>query len=55
MKMNIELSEEAESRIRSQAELQGQDVSDYVVELIERWLSRQEELEGRGESSLGSE
>lgn len=42
MKIDLELSEEAEARIRKQAEMRGQDVSGYALELIERWLVRQE-------------
>lgn len=42
MKLDIELTEEAEERVRNQADAKGIPVSDYVVELIERWLSREE-------------
>ena len=54
MKMDIELSEEAEASIRNQAKLRGQDVSDYIVDLIDQWLDRQDELESRGEVSSDS-
>lgn len=45
MKIDIELSEETEATIRRQAELNGRDVGDYALELIERWLLREEEKE----------
>lgn len=45
MKLDIELTEDTEARVRDQAEARGIPVSEYVLELIERWLSREKENE----------
>jgi len=54
MKIDIELSEETEARIRKQAELNGQAVGDFALDLIERWLSREENKEAEWERRLQS-